>query len=275
MEVKLIPVNLPDPVENLELCAGYLGVPQELKPIFTNEFLAKPGILPKKEEIPVYLFPSHHYENLTYCLLQLFPDSTVLHLDAHLDASPLQFPTECDWDRPERMEKKHGEGMIPEMEILQIKQRGISLEEIYRKSFSTVMACYNFILDVLEDKLVQEYWLITKPENKAGLFKIQVNKVFGKHDTYSYKISRVSMGSVIGLTKIVVDSSKRVFVHYDPDIHPPNVLKTDYEGQANVSLEEMKSSLRYIHDKGKLAAITVFTQNPLVVNNIKEALYCV
>jgi len=265
----------------------YLVVRQWQKPdflAFFTDFFLKAGIK-RKGDIPIFLFPSHDYEQFSYAIIELlsnlYGSVTPFQFDAHSDASPLPLPIETGVAKPIKDMEKTGEEPLSFEEYSprflkppKIKP-WIRSEVKYEKRLDVGIYCFNFIADVLEDNLAREYYLLQKPpKNRAGLLRFTINEIQGMDNVYSFTCVVRRRGDVLELTKSVVDNSDKAFYHIDPDVLSiKGVTGIDYEGQGNLSLEEMRDSVRYAYDQGKLAGMAAYTWDIRVENTLREALF--
>lgn len=238
----------------------YNAIPRRLLGKFVSDFVRTFAYPPRNDIIPVYMVPSNRFDHLTYFFLQLFPDVTVLTYDAHPDMNLSAY-------------KSLKKAKDVQSGILSARETKITLTIKYRKKMDGLIGMYNFMEDVLEMPNVKDsYWIskFARSVDPKGALCKRTTKKMGD-DIFLFKQTLLSISKdITDLTEQVISNSKRIYVHYDPDIHPQEVIDTGFGDFGHASLEEMERSLERILFSGKLVGMTVSTHEPIVCSMVES-----
>lgn len=223
-----------------------------------NEFLEilinyHPELIRKPDEIPVYQLASNEYDHLTYFFLHFFgpflPDMTFLLFDKHDDTA---------------LFRKGFNGKFTS-KSLNIEYKGECDTDAEYEKLDFPMNCTNYVRDILELPLKNAFW-ITEQNGVNRLCELKFRK---GNEHYKLSLRQIQTGNMVELTKRVANNNGMIYVHYDPDIHPTEIINTGYTC-GNVSRKEMYLALYHLFHDRKLIGMTVSTQNPKITDMLKD-----
>jgi hypothetical protein len=227
-------------------------------------FLKNFGYPPRDGIVPIYFLPNNRLDHFTYFILQFYRNVSLIGYDTHPDEI-ISMHMGVSTELTEKLQK-----MYPK--VLEIKETEKRLRVRYQKNNNVTMGPDNYMEDVLESgRVLKSYWIskwCLKDEGvKACMFRKTVRK---EGDAFVFRETAYDTSdSVVELTKKALAGCKKVYVHYDPDIHPKSVIDAGFwHGKAPV--KEMKESLEAILFSEKMVGMSVFTNKHPITAMVEE-----